>query len=225
MPQTGLQVLPTRTIYEFANAKVALTLFFLTPALPSDLDALTRPATYLTWSVNSVDQKPHAVQLYFDCGAELTVNVPEQTVVAERPKVPGVSVLGIGSTEQRVLAKKGDDLRIDWGRLYLAIPRRGKMADGQSQMAAGNGAATRDAFLRGGTLPADALQPRPAAGLVLAASFDLGQVGPAPVARNVILAYDDLYSIKYFDARLRPYWRRGGANVGGMLQAGRAGLR
>ena len=48
---------------------------------------------------------------------------------------------------------------------------------------------------------------------MLAASFDLGQVGAEPVSRQVILAYDDLYSIKYFGGRLRPYWRRGGAEA------------
>ena len=49
LPQTSVQVLPTRSIYTFANAKVKVTLTFLTPALPNDLDVLSRPLTYLTW--------------------------------------------------------------------------------------------------------------------------------------------------------------------------------
>ena len=81
LPQTGVQVLPTQTVYHFADAKVALTLTFLTPALPSDLDVLARPATYLTWEIRSADGGVHAVQIYFDCGAELAINTPDQKVV------------------------------------------------------------------------------------------------------------------------------------------------
>ena len=38
-----------------------------------------------------------------------------------------------------------------------------------------------------------------------------------PVARHLILAYDDLYSIEYFHQRLRPYWRRNGAQAADLL--------
>ncbi|MCX5683683.1 MAG: DUF4964 domain-containing protein, partial [Planctomycetota bacterium] len=78
LPQTGLTVLPTRTIYEFGGAGVLVTLTFMTPALPDDLDILSRPVTYLTWDVRSADGKPHAVAVYYDHSAELTVDVPEQ---------------------------------------------------------------------------------------------------------------------------------------------------
>src|SRR5262249_12078644 len=47
LPQKSVEVLPTRTIYEFSGAGLDVTLTFLTPALPSDLDALSRPLTYL----------------------------------------------------------------------------------------------------------------------------------------------------------------------------------
>src|ERR1039458_7485079 len=46
LEQKRLEVLPTRTIYEFAGEGVRLELTFLTPALPQDLDILSRPATY-----------------------------------------------------------------------------------------------------------------------------------------------------------------------------------
>ena len=39
-------------------------------------------------------------------------------------------------------------------------------------------------------------------------TFDLGTVGAKPSMRHVLVAYDEIYSIKYFGQKLRPYWRR-----------------
>src|SRR5688500_7420389 len=68
LEQTGLDVLPTRTIYTFAGAGVRLTLTFMTPMLPDDLDVLTRPVTYVTWEAASTDGKPHAVSAMLAAG-------------------------------------------------------------------------------------------------------------------------------------------------------------
>src|SRR5436190_5975406 len=51
LEQNRLELLPTRTIYEFTGGGVKLGLTFFTPALPDDLDVLSRPLTYLEWSV------------------------------------------------------------------------------------------------------------------------------------------------------------------------------
>ena len=45
LPQTGLEVLPTRTIYTFEGEGVRLTLTFMTAALPDDLMVYSRPVT------------------------------------------------------------------------------------------------------------------------------------------------------------------------------------
>ena len=42
LPQTNLEVLPTRTIYTFEGEGVRLTLTFMTPALPDDLEMAMR---------------------------------------------------------------------------------------------------------------------------------------------------------------------------------------
>ena len=65
LPQVGLLVLPTRTIYDFEGPQAHVTLTFLTPALPDDPDVLSRPLTYLTWDVRSLDGKPHPTSVYF----------------------------------------------------------------------------------------------------------------------------------------------------------------
>src|SRR5262245_9008498 len=76
LPQASLRVLPTRTIYEFEGPEARITLTFLTPALPDDLDVLARPVTYLTWDVRSRDGAEHAASLYFSAAAELAVDSP-----------------------------------------------------------------------------------------------------------------------------------------------------
>ncbi len=120
LPQQKLTVWPTRTVYEFAGAGVALTLTFLTPSLPDDLDVLARPVTYLTWDVQAADGKKHDVEIQFAANGELAINDQKQAVEWSQVKVGGLAAWKAGSKEQPVLEKKGDDLRIDWGYFYMA---------------------------------------------------------------------------------------------------------
>ena len=53
LEQTRLEVLPTRTALRVHRRRVKLGLTFFTPALPDDLDVLSRPLTYIEWSVAS----------------------------------------------------------------------------------------------------------------------------------------------------------------------------
>jgi hypothetical protein len=220
MQEKSVEVLPTRTIYEFSGGGVDVMLTFLTPALPTDLEVLSRPLTYLDWTLRSADGKEHAAAIYFDAGADLVVNIPEQPVSAARFQADGMPVLRIGSREQPVLAKRGDDLRIDWGYLYLA----GDKADGVTQ-AITNRQQGRAAFSDSGRLPdTDALSdvvPGRGAAPALAFAINLGKVGARPVSRYLMIAYDDLYSIEYFERRERAWWRRDGADAADLIRVGR----
>ncbi len=212
--QTKLEVLPTHTNYEFAGQGVALTLSFMTPTLPYNLDVLARPVTYVTWQARATDGGRHAVSLYFDAGAELAVNRRDQQVVWGRAQVEGLKVLEAGSREQAILQKWGDDLRIDWGYLYVA-------SGDESTQAIGNGAELRESFSARGRLPEsdDLRMPRFVydGGPALAFAFDLGSVGATPVSRRLLVAYDDQFSIEYLYAKLRPYWRRHGMQPAELL--------
>jgi hypothetical protein len=216
MTQTGMEILPTRTMYQFETAGLHLTLTFLTPALPEDLDILSRPASYIVWDVRSTDAASHKVSLYFHAAAALSVNTTDQQVIWSRARTGDLEVLRVGSRDQAILGRSGDNLRIDWGYAYLAGGRREVSG---SAIAAERIA--RQEFIKGGSLPDsdDLDMPRPAAGApVLAFTFDLGQVGAAPVSRHLIVAYDDLFSIEFFNRRLRPYWRRNGSDAAALLQ-------
>jgi hypothetical protein len=216
MSQTGLDVHPTRTIYRFSGAGVEVTLTFLTPALPQELDVLARPVTYLIWTVQATDGKVHAVQLSFDAAALLAVNTSDQTVDWSRQTVGSLTALRVGTVDQPILGKKGDNLRIDWGYLYVAAK-----TDSAAQMAVMPSSA-RGSFAVSGTLPApdDHRKPRRADDdtPLLACAFDLGRVGKRLVRRTVLIGYDDIYSIEYFHTRLRPYWRRTGKSMEDVLK-------
>lgn len=205
LAQTKLELTATRTIATYAGAGVSLRLTFTTPALPDDLDILARPVTYLTFDAVATDGRPHRVEVDFSAGAEIATNTPEQRAeVAAVPGIAGLTVLRAGSLDQQVLAKTGDDIRIDWGYLYLATPAHYIPAHGRAA------AATRAG--------APAAAPAPAGDLALALSFDLGAV-KAPVSRWLILAYDDLYSIQFMRNNLRPFWRRNGWQAADLLAA------
>jgi hypothetical protein len=209
LEQTRLEVLPTRTIYEFAGAGVKATLTFFTPAFPGDLNVLSRPLTYIEWSIAPADGAAHQTAFYFEAGSDLAVNTPEQPVVASRFQLDGRPLLRMGSREQPMLAKRGDDLRIDWGYLYLAADRQ----DGVT-LATLDRARAREAFEGTGVLPDtdDFASPR---NPVLACASHAA-------AGYFMLAYDDLYSIEYFERRERPWWRRKGAEAADLLRAARA---
>jgi hypothetical protein len=233
LEQKSLTVLPTRTIYTFAGAGVELTLTFMTPALPDDLDVLSWPVTYVTYDVKATDGKEHKVQGLFAASGELAVNQGNQRVERFSEHSQDFIVQKIGSVDQSVLAKKGDDLRIDWGFLCLLGPRSGTATfDGQrlemarieiSPQNRGYGAATFqgtafvDSFVKTGVPIETNTTLAEAAGVAdtywLSYFFQELLAGTTPVSRHLILAYDDLYSIQYMKQNLRPYWRRSGGDA------------
>ncbi|MES1180387.1 MAG: DUF5127 domain-containing protein, partial [Verrucomicrobiota bacterium] len=184
LPQTGLQVTPTRSIYEFANAKIHVTLTFMTPAL-----------SYLTWQVRSVDGQEHAVSIYDSTSSQLVVNQAGEKVQWFRETAGGLTALRIGTVDQPMVGSSGDDHRINWGYAYAAAPGR------ESKSAIGANDTLLNDFVANGELPAadDPQMPRAVNEQqpVMAFVFDLGKVSAQAVTRQVIVAYDEIAAIKY----------------------------
>jgi hypothetical protein len=201
--QTSRTVSPTRTLYEFETGGVHLAVTFLTPVIASDMDLVSRPVTYLICEARAADAKPHSVQIFLDAGAQLAVNTPDQRVTSSRYRVGDFETVRIGTAEQPVLVKSGDNVRVDWGYFYLAAPGGDVRAGDRS---------AREQFTKSGDLPVadDMDTPRAANDNTpfAAARFDFGQVSSAPVSHHFLLAYDDGYSVEYFGRKLRPWWRR-----------------
>ena len=213
MEQTSLQVTPTHTIYTFQADQVTLTVSFFTPALPKDLDVLSRPVTYLTLSATG--QGDHDLSVFIDVDPVIAVNTPDEAVTWGRSSVQGMTVLNVGSRDQHLLNRPGDDLRVDWGYFHLGVPD----AD-QAQVVESSGAMR--SFAASGSLPAAddmdmPLMPR-AHAAHLAVELPMGKPSAAPVTRHVLLSYTEEYNIEYLERKLRPYWQRNNMTVQQMLE-------
>jgi len=218
MRQVSLTVLPTHTIYTFEQSGVRLAVTFFTPALPEDLDLLSRPVTYLTWEIAAIDGRKHDVAVYLDADPVLAVDHAIQQVVWSRARAAALTVLSAGSREQRVLERFGDNVRIDWGYFRLAVPEGAETSLAYEDDAVAS-------FLRSGSLPAsDELEmPAPASHAPhLVVAFPFPAAGPQAVERHVLLSYTEQYAIEYLHRQLRPYWQRNGQTPQAMLAAAEA---
>jgi hypothetical protein len=215
MQQTTLEITPTHTRYSFAAAGITLQFSFFTPALPDDLDTLSRPVTYLTWATKSSDGKPHDVTLFLDVEPRIAVNSGDQPVIWSRARTKSLTVLNVGSRDQQPLNRTGDNLRIDWGYFHFAVPTSEQAETALSSDSIGE-------FLKSGQLPAsDALDmpQSPDTGAAhLAITFPLGQVADTAVSRHLLVSYTQGPAIEYLGRRMLEYWQRNHLSVSDMLE-------
>lgn len=214
--QLSLEVLPTRTLYVFEAGPVRLTLTFLTPALPHDLEWLSRPVTWVVVDAVATDGREHDVSVYIDVGAEITTDAVNDDVVWGRLRAGNLDVVSVSSRDQRVLARSGDYQRIEWGHAYLAVP-----ADTEGSTHLGSRQEFRKNFTATGSLPGGDAFDQPVtintSWPCMAALISLGKVGRSPVGGRVLLAYDDVFGIEFLHRKLRPWWRRDGMNAARLL--------
>ena len=179
--QTSVDVQATQTHYTFTCGKVDLKLTFTAPLLMDDLDLLSRPVNYVTYEISSNDGNQHEVELYFEADAKWAINTPFQAVTLETLERDGLVFGKAGNQEQSILGRRGDDVRIDWGYFYMAAEKDWKAATEGS----------------GNDLKR-----------TLSLSKEFGSV--KNTSGKIMLGYDDIYSIQYFEQNLRPYWNRSG---------------
>ncbi len=219
MEQTAVQVEATHTICTFTGAGITLELSFFTPAFPQDLTLLSRPVTYLTWRAKSTDGAQHTVDALLDVNPEIAVNEGVDAVTWGRSQTGALDILNVGSRDQRVLDKKGDNLRVDWGYFHLALPQaeHGSMA----LVAHDRLDAAWDSFAKAGTLAEPDSLDFPAAARESAAHLDavvhLGSVGAAAASQHMLVSYTDDFAMEYLNQRLRPWWQRNKQPVAAML--------
>lgn len=200
--QQKVEINATQTIYTFACGPVNLELTFTSPLLIKNLDILSRPVSYIHTKVVSNDNAAHETELLLGVSSGLAVNSESQTVAASGYKADRLNILKAGTKEQPVLQKKGDDVRIDWGYVYVAIPEKDRSVQYITPARSAFNAFVAGSY-RANTGATEGKQ------LMLNTVLPLGKVGKDTSVRTVLLAYDDVLSVQYFGKNLPAWWRTG----------------
>lgn len=180
--QKNVKITATQTKYDFTCGPIDLHIEFASPLLLNDLDLLSRPVNYISYEAAATDGQSHDVEVYFEATPEWAVNEPSQQVEVTTGKTGDVSFAKTGTTEQPVLKKKGDNVRIDWGYFYLAS----KASDHSS------------------------ISIDDSANKKLAYTDKLAELSSQPVSGYIMLGYDDIESIQYFGQNLKAWWTKEG---------------
>lgn len=213
------EITPTKTIFTYQESGIEIKLNFLTPLLVEDLDLVTRPLSYVSWNLSSIDKKSHTAEIYFDISGLASVDLKSQTVTFGKRNVQQLDVLKIGSKEQPILQKSGDDVRIDWGYLYLSA-----VSSELKSSFAGRRDDAMQAFVNGESFPqspeTDQGKRMGELGASLALSMNV-KIQPGQSAeKHLMLAYDDILSVEYFGKKLEGYWRKKFSGMDELLLTG-----
>lgn len=187
IPQTSLEVTPTRIIYKFQNDIVKAELIFTSPLLLDNLKIMTRPISYIEYKVEPIDGREHNIQFYFDISAECCIDDRTAEIEFKRSDIS----LACGNTVQNILGKSGDSVCIDWGYLHLA-DKDAKVFNGYSRWSIKNDKVDElnenNKFTLYKEIPCLGLLKNKLSGVIT-------------------LAYDDVKSIEYFGTKLDGYYR------------------
>ncbi|WP_236657423.1 glutaminase family protein [Acidisarcina polymorpha] len=221
MQQIAHLVTPTHTRYSFTGGGVQLDLTFFTPTILSDLDILSRPVTYISYTLKSIDGRSHAdVAVLTDVDPVIAVNAPGEPVTYSRNQTETQTILSVGSRDQRILNRSGDDLRIDWGYFHLSVP---KDEESVSAIVRDTSVEPGGVFVTTGMLPiADDMDASSVVGrgdAHLATELLFHTVTDQSMTRHVLVSYTEGYAIQFLERNLRPWWQRNGQSVAAMLDA------
>lgn len=190
MEQTGLVINALSSKYSFECLEVKLDVTFTTPLLLDDLKLMSRPVSYINVKIKSNDGNEHKATVKINVDDELCLNFKYEfpTIYTDLSDEMGFACGKVGSKIQRVLNKCGDDLRINWGYLYLASNSPNAQVKNVTDTN------------RYGTVCNN---------LELSVPVDTTDNTTALFA----IAYDDIKSIEYFKIRLDAYWKKDGETI------------
>lgn len=201
--QTSVNITATQTAYTFKCGGVNLKVSFASPLIINDLTLLSTPVSYITYQATANDGKKHNVSVLQAVSSGLAVDQAFQEVQASAYNKGTLSILKAGTTAQPMLQKRGDDLRIDWGYLYVA-------AQNAKQYISPAGSAISSFYGNSGNT-AKAVTGK---SFMLNTVLSLGEVSSTAVKKFLAIGYDELYSVQYFKTNLKPWWRnKAGASM------------
>ncbi|MFD2826097.1 glutaminase domain-containing protein [Leeuwenhoekiella polynyae] len=205
--QTNVSLTANQTSYSFICGGTDLTATFTSPLLIEDLKIYARPVTYLTVNAVSNDGKKHKVRVYLGASGNIAANTPSQKLTARKYVHDGLLTLKVGTTDQPVLEKKGDDLRVDWGHFYVASPSQNVIqyiSDSKKSLIG---------FVGDTSFESDVI---PETGLIMNTIADLGEIESSADC-IFLLGYDEGESVNYFGQSLKPWHKKETASFDQLL--------
>ncbi|MEC7783194.1 MAG: DUF4965 domain-containing protein [Bacteroidota bacterium] len=192
-----------QTEYVFDADGTQVNVTFTSPLLIEDLEIYSRPISYI--NVKIAGKEGQQAKVYLGASSAIAINQPVQEVVVSEYQNEGLSVLKAGSVAQPILEKKGDDLRIDWGYLYVAAPAE------NVQQYVSPAAKGLEAFATGSIQDTDA--ETTGKNLILNTVADLGKIDAQGAEQVFMIGYDQLEAVNYFGTSLKPWWSKDGATM------------
>lgn len=228
LQQQSCEVRPMTTIYRFTHPAFDMELKFTSPLLLSDLDILSRPVSYVDYTIIPRDGKEHTAAVQFGFSGEFCVDVTTEAVAIGKTEQSYYFTSG----EETMLRSCGDDHRISWGSFHIAAPgyEFQAMSLRAFQLHLQRTCGDKNRFVN----PLNSQGPnREQLG---PASYALGEFTPVhpyyptilikkeyalagAVRDGFALAYDDVKCLQYFGENIEAYWRRNGQSFAQMLAA------
>ncbi len=186
--QTNLVITPLKTIYTFNDKKIELEITFTTPLLPDDLKLLSRPVSYMTYQIKSVDNKKHDVSVYVDVSGMLCTDTPEERVFFGKTE----NYVFLSSGEDDMLKESGDDKRISWGKVCISTPK-GRLGFTDDHEKCSETEEYREMRV---------MDKYPAI-------FAIDEYKDIDTADGFFcFGYDDIFSLEYFGRNVKGYWTK-----------------
>ena len=207
LEQTLLTLTATRSVFTLQSRGVQITLEYLSPIEPGDLQRQSIPMAWVLVTARSIDGASHDVSLYLDVSGEWLSGDPTQQFtwapVSVAYKGGALQAWTMQLAEPQILTEI--DNRAQWGTIILATPK----ISGLSYQS-GPSATVRAQFVdQGALLDTDDTSYTsiggdgyPSFGFAL----DLGQVGSQPQTRQFSLGQIRTPLVSYLGAPLRPLW-------------------
>jgi glutaminase A-like protein/uncharacterized protein DUF5127/uncharacterized protein DUF4964 len=207
LKQTHLTLTATRSVFTLQASGVQITLEYLSPIEPRDLQRQSIPMAWVLLTTQSIDGGSHDVSVYLDVSGEWLSGDPGQQFTWAPVSVPysggTLQAWTMQLAEQQILTEI--DGRAQWGTIILATPQ----VPGLSYQS-GSSDTVRAQFVDQGVLldtddtsyTSIGGEGYPSFGFAL----DLGQVGPEPRTRQFSLGHVRTPLVSYLGRPLRPLW-------------------
>lgn len=197
--QREVKVTPLKTTYLFADTSIELEVSFMTPLIPNDLKLMSRPVSYISYNIKTIDSKQHRCSVYIDVSALLSVNKVGESVRFDRTDLS----VCCGRGKADMLKTSGDDHRINWGYLHLAAPagRLGAVNEWK-KLSSFRSFEDIDCNLFDRDVNTEEYPV-----LYYTNDYDISETS---ISDFVCVAYNDIHSLEYFGKQIDAYYKKDG---------------